>query len=104
MDTLSGWRPADADESPQATSWRARKALERSARHDAANQRQDEAIEQLAGNVNVLSATITAWQTEGARRWEVSGKLAKWVGGIAGAIVVGRVTLFLIDWFATFHH
>lgn len=85
-DTLSGWVPADDDESFEATSWRARKALARTTRQDAS-------ITALTTSMDRLESTIAR-----------VGVLVKWIGGPAVLAVVVDLVRAAVHWLLTLHH
>ena len=99
-----GWRPARSDGSTQALDYRAEEALRRIARKEVADEQRDAAIDGLTASVTTLSATITGWQAEGARRWAVSGFLAKAVGIPLLVMALAAIGAMAWQFVSTLHH
>lgn len=94
-DTLSGWTPAHDDDSADATTWRARKALEvarraeaRDAAHDVALAKLTSATEGLAARFDDGAAALDRWLARAARvAWGLGIPLTVLALGGVGALI-----------------
>lgn len=99
-----GWVPGHDDETPRAWNWRALKALDNSYRTRNEVKMLAGAIDGLRGGVTALNATISGWQAEGQRRWNVSGKLAWAVGVPLLVIFLSAFGAWAWAQISTLHH